>query len=93
MEKVILDKNYNPSVIDNSVIYQDHLFETVDEIKNALDQGKINLPVANMLLQILITKEAKKESLELIQWARHNNQKTENTSVFINVSNNNKKYA
>lgn len=92
MKKITLNKNYNPYTDNNATsAYKDHLFETISEIKMALDGGKITEEAANALMQILIVREAKNESAELIRWMNQNN-KEENTSVFINISHNNREY-
>ncbi|MBI2454020.1 MAG: hypothetical protein HYV54_00365 [Parcubacteria group bacterium] len=89
MEKVTVDKNYNSIKEFN---YDDSMFDTAEEIKQALDGGKISTGAANILLNILISKEAKKESAGLLQWV-NNNEPTVTTSLLINLSNRNKKYA
>lgn len=92
MEKVTLDKNYNVVVSSRDLVYQDHLFDTAEEIKRSLDAKEITPMVANMLFYILINKEAKKEAAGLAGWLSQGN-KEERTSLFIKISNNHKKYA
>lgn len=92
MEKINLDKNYNPFSNNVDFVYQDHLFDTVEEIKIALDNRKITKEIASILLNILINKEARKESAGLVRWISKGNRK-ENTQVLINVFNSNIKYA
>ncbi len=80
----LISENQNP--------YSDDFSEAFSLIVDAKEKKEISELEFNFLAKILLTRTIKEESKDVMRWNSVTKKSNNTTSLFINVSNNEKKY-
>ncbi len=89
--KIDLNKFYQ-LVSKNRNIYSDGFSDILDSITEAKEKKEITETQFKLLLKLLLVRKMKEESKDIMQWQEITN-KQETTSLLINISNNERRYA
>ena len=91
-ENIKIDRFYN-LIIEGEKDYGDSLFDIVDMLVKAKEEGRINSDETSILLKLILAKETKKEVQELSKWMQILGEKKDKYSMLLNLSSKEKKYA